>query len=240
MNISGSGQISAGEYNERISVSGSGKATGNVRAIGFSCSGSAVCEGYLECTEDVKVSGSMKVEGALTAEVLKVSGALKVGGECRVGEIKISGSLKCEKGVKAAVIKCSGGLSAGGDVEAEEIRIAGAIKCSGLLNGEKIDISIGGGSRVGSIGGSVINVFEEGSGGIARMPLISKLLGSKRGLAVEESVEGDIIALEYTEAPLVVGRVVAIGEGCRIGLVQYSEQLEVHPKAIVEKRERVE
>ena len=39
-------------------------------------------------------------------------------------------------------------------------------------------------------------------------------------------IEGDDVDLEYTEADVVRGRRVRIGEGCSIGRVEYSESLD--------------
>jgi hypothetical protein len=74
------------------------------------------------------------------------------------------------------------------------------------------------------------------------MPLLSKLIGMGADGAVtyiSESIEGDVIALENVKAPLVIGRIVAIGAGCEIGLVQYSEAIEIDPDAKVEKQEKI-
>ena len=71
------------------------------------------------------------------------------------------------------------------------------------------------------------------------MPLLSRLVGAGGALTVEELIEGDVVAIECVRAPKVVGRVVAIGAGCNIDLVQYSEEIEVHPDAKVGKCEKV-
>ena len=47
MNISGSGHIAAGEYNEKISVSGSGKIDGNIRCNALVCSGAVKAQGRI-------------------------------------------------------------------------------------------------------------------------------------------------------------------------------------------------
>ena len=58
-------------------------------------------------------------------------------------------------------------------------------------------------------------------------------------MRVKTSIEGDEIALEGVIAPRVSGRVVAIGAGCEIDLVQYSEQVEISPEATVGKTEQI-
>lgn len=245
MHISGSGHIPAGEYNEKISVSGSGKLDGNVRCTAFSGSGSARCAGSLECTEDVRVSGSAHVDGNVTANALSVSGAAHIGGDLTVKDsAKIAGATSVGGAVKASVLHCAGVLRAEKGIEAEEFRSAGAIHCGGLLNAETVDISMDGHahSTVGSIGGGEIRVYlkKNGKSKKHRLPLLSRLLGgSDADLTVNELIEGDVIALEYVKVPTVVGRVVAIGAGCTVELVQYSEELEVDPDAKVERYEKI-
>jgi len=51
-----------------------------------------------------------------------------------------------------------------------------------------------------------------------------------------ELIEGDDIFLEATDAQIVRGSRVKVGNGCRIDTVEYSESLEVSPRATVQNR----
>lgn len=244
MNISGSGRVSAGEHNEQITISGSGRIDGNVRCIALHCYGSVRGEGDLTCSEDVRVSGSAHFDKSVEAEIVSVSGSVKVGGDVNVKKtIKISGSFGCGGSLKASLLSCSGAVDIGGEAEADEIKIAGKINCAGLLNAEKIEIRMDGfnvNSKIGSIGGSEIKIHNDRKGEkISRMPLLSKLVGSGGKIVIGELIEGDIVAIECVKAPHVVGRMVTIGADCEIDLVQYSEEIEVHPDAKVEKLEKI-
>lgn len=244
MNISGSGKIAAGEYNEKITVSGSGKLCGNVRCIALRCSGSVKAEGAVTCSEEVEVSGSCHIARSVTAKTVSASGSLRIEGDMTAEDkIKASGSLDCEGNIKCATLKCSGSVSAGREIAAEEIRISGRVKCAGLMNAEKIEIDMSGASMtssIGSIGGSEIKVYNSNGGkAISRMPLLKHIVGGGGSLRVDELIEGDVIALEYVTSPKVVGRIVAIGEGCDIELLQYSEKVEIHPSAKVGKSEKI-
>lgn len=244
MHISGSGHIPAGEYNDKISVSGSGSLDGNVRCTAFSVAGSAHCAGSLECTEDVRVSGSAHINEGVTAASLSVSGSAHIGGDLTIKEtIRVSGSVKVGGEIKSGAVHSAGSLKVEKGIEAEEFRAAGAIDCGGLLNAETVDISMDGRahSRVGSIGGGEIRVYLRKSDKTKkrRLPLFSRLVNGGSDLTVSELVEGDVVALECVKVPTVVGRVVAIGAGCEIDLVQYSEECEVDPDAQVGRCERV-
>jgi len=239
MNVSGIGHIAAGEYDEKISISGSGKIDGNIRCVALYCSGAVTSTGYIVCNEDIKVSGSCNFKKGLTASSITTSGNLSVNEDINASEtIVVSGTLSLGGSVKCALLKCSGSMDIGKGAEAEEIHISGKIKCAGLINAEKVDIkldSFNTESTVGSIGGCDIKIHNERKGyKNSRMPLLSKLMGADRGFfTVNELVEGDSVAVEYVKAPRVVGRVVAIGEGCVIDNVQYSEEIEIHPDAKV-------
>ena len=242
MNISGSGRISAGEYNEKISVSGSGKIDGKVRCKALSCSGSVSGNDELQCTEEVHVSGSMKLAQNLSAQGIHVSGSLTVGGECIAEQdIKVSGIMKCHRKMKCTTLKISGGLNCDEDIEAELVKISGGIQCTGLLNAENIEIEFGRtGCSVGSIGGSNITILSsESKNPLNRLALFSSIIKNIGTFQVGQAIEGDVIAVERVHAPLIVGRVVAVGAGCQIDLVQYSEEAEVHPDAIVKKLEKI-
>lgn len=246
MHISGSGSIPAGEYNDRISISGSGRISGDVRCEGLSCSGAASCEGSVSCRDSLRTSGACRLKGSLEAASVAVSGTLHVGQDVTVGQdARVSGVLHCSGKLKCTTLKCSGSMEVGQEAEAEEVIINGRIRCAGLLNAERIAISLnrrngGGSSQVGSLGGSEIKVQSDYSDAKrVRLPLLAKLVGTGGTLTVDELVEGDTVALECVTAPCVVGRVVAIGAGCEIGTVRYSEEVEIHPEAKIGKLEKL-
>ena len=240
MHISGSGNIPSGEYN-KVSVSGSGHLTGKVRCVSFSSSGSSKGED-IECTESFKISGSSRFSGNIKAANVKVSGSLHCDGELIADEsFSTSGSTKCAKSVKCEQLSVSGALKVEGDVEAETVKIGGTLNCAGLLNAESVEIKFDRGMTIGSIGGSkIVIVSEKGIAFFQRLPLFSSLARSAtKGVNVNCSIEGDEVALEYVTCPRVSGRVVAIGKGCNIDLVQYSEDIEISPDAKVGKTEKI-
>ncbi len=249
MNISGSGTIPAGEYNQKISISGSGKIDGNIRCTEFSCAGAAKGKGNIDCSGGVHVAGSMSVEGSLAGDTVKISGSCKVTEVCSAtNEIRVAGSLKT-KSAKATTLVCAGLIAVEEGIEAEKAKISGVVNCAGLLNAETIEIVMEphNSNKIGSIGGSDIKIYPKIRSRKkidSRMPLLTRLIGEgifhHTAMAqITESIEGDVIALENVKAPLVIGRVVAIGSGCEIGLVQYSETIEIDPDAKVEKQEKI-
>lgn len=240
MHIAGSGNIPSGEYN-KVSVSGSGRLIGKVRCVSFSSSGSSKGE-YIECAEGFTVSGSSHFSGNIEAAIIKVSGVLNCDGEIIANKsFSTSGSTKCGKNLKCEQLTVYGALNVEGDLESETVKVGGTVNCSGLLNAESIEIKFDKGMNIGSIGGSKIVIVSEKAIKFAqRLPLLSSLVKSvTKGVNVNSSIEGDEVALEYVSCPRVTGRVVAVGQGCDIDLVQYSEDVEISPNAKVGKVEKI-
>lgn len=236
--ISGSGQIAAGVYND-VRVSGSAKLSGHIGCRSLHVSGSANAEGFLECTEELKVSGSMNCEDKVKAMCIGISGAFAAGDKITAMDMKCSGAFSCGGAVEVHnTLEISGKAEVTGDIEAERVAVSGRLNCGGLLNAEEIKICIAAGMDIGSIGGSRISIYRDGGKRIMRLPLFSSLVGSGK-VHISGSIEGDNIAIENVRAPRVSGRVVAIGEDCEIDLVQYSENVEISPKAKVGSVEKV-
>ena len=240
MKISGYGEIAAGEY-ETIRISGSGRLRGFVRCENLHISGSASGE-ELVCKNELQISGSSRFSKAITAKSVSISGSFSCAGGLHAAEkISCSGDVKCESNVKCATLSVSGGLSASGDVEAETILVRGNLNCDGLINAEELTIESNEEMQIGSIGGSRIAIYRRvNAKAPLRLPLLSSFLKRFDGMVrVKGAIEGDKIALENVSAPRVSGRVVAVGEGCEIELVQYSEQIEISPNAKVGRTEKI-
>ena len=233
MNITGSGTIQGGDYNEGIHISGSGIINGRTRCTELHVSGAVCSNSGFECTGEIHVSGSGKFEdvkaaavhasGSFIAKSLDVGGELRSSGSCKIKEklnandAHISGSLSANE-AKFRNAKISGRFDCEGDAEAEEFLISGPVFIKGLLNAENVDIKLGFRkftNVINSIGGTTIRIElrEEAHRPFAKT--VAKTI-------VKESIEGDAIFLENTECPLVVGKNVIIGEGCKIGKVQYT------------------
>ena len=240
--VSGSGTVPAGEYG-KIKVSGSGKLNGLIVCEALSCSGSVGGEAEIRCSGEMSVAGSGRIEGDIRAEKLSVSGSLSAG-KCQVkeearvaGSARFGGDFKCRQGKIAGSIHVQGGM------EAEELVIKGRLKCEGLINAEKLDVEVEDGFSAESVGGGTIMIYPRyrGKTKLKRLPLLSSMLGSagSNSAVVSGAIEGDTVALEGVKAESVTGRVVAIGAGCQIGFVQYSESIEISPDAKVDKYEKV-
>lgn len=253
MKISGSGTIKGGDYNEEIHVSGSGTIDGRTRCTALAASGSVRANAEVICTGGMHVSGSgsfeevkaesVHVSGSFSAKTLEVKGLLRSSGSCRVegvttaNEAQISGSLYSGGNAKFGVAQISGRFDCRGDVEAENFAISGPLNTNGLLNAENVEIKLGHGmfdNSINSIGGTniAVKVYNDHKISLFNFGRIVKTV-------VKEAIEGDDVYLENTECPLVVGKTVMIGEGCRIGKVQYYDTFEIKDGAEVKEKEKI-
>ena len=240
MNIAGSGQVVSGEYST-IRISGSGQLGESVRCENLYVAGSTNGSNVV-CEKDFQVSGSCDFSGKVSAGNVTISGGSSLGGDVEAKErIAISGGMRCGGNMRCKQLHISGTGKVSGDVEAELVKIRGVLDCEGLLNAEEVDIEFEKSMEVGSVGGSKISIYKRhGEKKRFRLPLFSSLVKRASGkVQVNNSIEGDEIALEGVVTPRVSGRVVAIGADCEIELVQYSEQVEVSPEAKVGRTERI-
>ena len=232
MRISGSGNIPSGEYG-KVTVSGIGHLTGRVRCESLSSSGSIKGKD-IECKEGFTASGSSHFAGNIEAKTVKVSGSMHCEGNLIVHEsFSSSGSTECGKSARCEHMTVSGSLNVNGDIEAEEFKIDGTVNCGGLLNAESIEIKFDRGMTIGSIGGGKIAILPEKALKAAKKLIPFHTLS--KGVSVNTAIEGDEVTLEGVSCPRVTGRVITVGQGCNIDLVQYRESIKISPNATVGK-----
>lgn len=213
--FAGAGTVPAGEYDD-VSVSGSAKGYGNIICKNFHASGSFGGNCSITCSDKLKASGAFKAGGSIKAACVSAAGSFSCGGNLEGEKIKIAGSVNVENGISG-----------------DDVRINGSIECGGLINAENFVFEHDGFSKIGSIGGSSISIKR---GGSSAGGFILKLLkkANEGMLTVSEEIEGDLIEIDHVKTPQVVGRIVKIGSGCKIGRVVYSESIEIAPDAQVE------
>ncbi|WP_294345256.1 cell shape determination protein CcmA [uncultured Clostridium sp.] len=230
MKLSGSGSIVEGEY-ENISVSGSVKILGNIKARDIKISGSVKGEGSIH-SNSLSVSGSMHINGGTEVEEnIKISGSAKIGGVVKAKNIKTSGALNINNDVNFEEMKCSGSLYVNGNCEGSSINICGQSNISELLSADNIKIVLEGNSSIKEIGGANIKIQRNSNNGIL------KIFSFMKDKYLEaEVIEGDNIYLEYTNCKVVRGKNITIGPKCKIDKVEYGDNLEVDGNSVVGER----
>lgn len=237
--ISGSGQLAGGLY-ENITISGSGNINGDINALNVKISGSAHFYGDVS-SDSVTVSGSAKFDSHINTSRFLSSGSSRINGHLHCHEVTSNGSLSCKQDIRAEEIKNNGSMHVNGDVEAESFNTSGGFHIKGLLNASKINVNMSGRCFVHEIGGDQITVR------YSRLNILSTLIRSladQFGYADSwrlrsEQIEATDVSLEWSKVGIVRGNRVNIGPGCNIGLIEYTETVNIHPKAIVDNVKKI-
>ena len=236
MKISGSGTSGGGMYND-VSISGSGKINGDLECINFRTSGSSKVIGALKA-ETIKISGSAWVEGNVEVGEMKVSGSSHILGQVKSQSIKISGLTDIEGSLYGEEVSISGALHIGKDCEVECFKAHGSFKIQGLLNAGEVIVNLGGKCSVKEIGGEHIEIRISHLDNFFFKKVIDKMFNSK-GELTTDLIEGDLIYLENTNAKIVRGNHITIGEGCNIDLIEYSGEINVSSASIVREQKQI-
>lgn len=181
----------------------------------------------------VNIMGELSVLNDLEAAEIKVMGSLDSDHTVSCDKIRVLGNANAEQ----LQVKESGtvlGLLSSVTVEAEHFEVMGEVRCSdsfscgdlkvngvieveGLLNTERLCIKSRHVSRVKEMGGKRVKV--------------SSSIAFVRSVLRAQIIEFDEVELECTQAELVRGRNVTIGENCSIDVVEYTDNLIQHPDA---------
>lgn len=227
MRVSGVGNIPAGEYDD-ISVSGVGKLDAPITCTSFSCAGVAKGKSIL-CTGLVKTSGNATFTENVQAQNVKASGLFSCDGDMTVeGEITCSGFIRIQENVQCKQLRVAGKLQSNADVKATTVTVNGSIHCAGQLTAENVDVEFDGGIKIGRICASKISVIRKKPNAF----FIKKA-------HVRSLTKGEEVVLQHVHCPQVIGRNVTVGKGCRIDWVQYTDSIDIHPKAKVKKVEKL-
>ena len=223
VNIGGSGKLPGGVYGN-VKIAGSVSVDGDIEADEIEIAGSANLKGSVKA-QKLSVAGSCRIKGDVEVGVIKSAGSFNAGGDVVADSVEVAGSHRVGGSLRAGVIKIGGSCQVENDVEAERFVVDGGFRVSGLINAAQVEIKLGGRSNAREIRGSRIAVKS------SRSFFFWTRMGKHLNV---ELIEGDDISLEATNAQIIRGERVIVGDRCRIGTVEYSESLEVSPKATVQ------
>lgn len=209
--ISGYGSSNGGEFHI-VKLEGKARVDGGLHCTEFVTNGKSTVNGPVHAKTAV-VNGDSTINGPLEAEHLTVHGRTVINGDLSGERLKVQGQVKVSRNCEAETFTCQGGF-----------------EIEGLLNAGEIDITLYGKGRVKEIGGESIKVRRE-TNQLAKW--LRLMFTSLNGGLTAESIEGDDIFLEQTTAQVVRGNRITIGEGCRIDLVEYKDELILEGDALV-------
>ncbi|MCP3032508.1 polymer-forming cytoskeletal protein [Halobacillus sp. A1] len=231
--LSGHSESGGGSF-IKVEINGHGAIHGDVECENFKCNGSAKIHGDISSRQAV-INGSTKVQGDFSSDEIKIYGDAAIEGHAFFQKMEINGHARTKQSIKGDHILLAGMMKVAGDCEVEKAELNGAFTIDGLLNADQVEISLHGKSSVKDIGGEVITVKRN------RHPILhlDKLIKTLSKELQANVIEGDVVKLQYTKAKVVRGNTVEIGPGCEIEYVEYSTDLQVSEKAVVEKSEKL-
>lgn len=190
----------------------------------------------------VNISEYAKIEGDLDCEAVIFMGNSAesgVQGNVKTSFAKVQGAADIKGSFTSELLKTWGALFVKGDCEAEVCTLKGGLDIEGMLNAENINIQMFWPSKVKEVGGGQIK--------IKRLPkllnefknMVNYFKSDELPILTAETIEGDDIHVEYTNADLVRGDHVTIGPGCQIKRVEYRESFYQDPSARIESQQKI-
>ncbi|WEG12942.1 cytoplasmic protein [Pullulanibacillus sp. KACC 23026] len=228
ISINGSGSSGGGTF-DKVTIRGEGSITSDVVAQTFKSYGTSRVSGTLKA-DTCSIYGESQVTGSVNAADMKLTGTLTINEEAAVQKAKVRGTVETGKDFKGEDADVRGAITVRGDVEYETFLLKGSLEVDGMLNAGHIDIQLKyNQSKVQEIGGETILIRRKTS-----IPFVNN-----EGELSAEVIEGDLINLEYTRAPIVRGKRVTIGKGCEIGVVEYTESLNKSGNPIIKEEKKI-
>jgi len=219
---------------------GSSTVDGDLRATHFSCSGSQRVGNDL-IAGNVRLSGSCNVSNDVEADEFVSKGRFRIGGLLSADDIRIQ--LGHGRGGQCVVSEIGGerievrskGPFWDYDQEKLERKLGkvghklekGLTKMRGKFG---IEIDLG---DIDKMVDDIVKVGEK-----IKVNIESNFEDDYLAMLEVETIEGDDIYLEYTKASVVRGKKIAIGPGCEIDHVEYSDSLEIDEDAHVVKQDK--
>ncbi|MET1248458.1 hypothetical protein ABWW58_06700 [Sporolactobacillus sp. STCC-11] len=212
LKVMGETQSNGGTF-DKVSIMGECSVTGSIEANTCKVMGECSVSEDLSC-DYFRNMGEVTIGGRLAAAESRLIGETHVKGDCALQQASIYGELFAARNLTGEEMKVRGALHAEGNVSLETLDMQGGINVEGLLNCDAIDIVLKFNTQnyVKEIGAGHVSVKR-------RRTLFNTALTN---MFRAETIEGDRVSLEYTEAKVVRGIDVEIGEGCTIDRVEYS------------------
>lgn len=213
LTIMGESSTAGGKF-DKMRVMGECQVNGDLEVRSCKVMGNCTVNGGMTCGY-FRNMGEVTVHGELNADEMRLIGQTSVKEQCSVRKAGIYGELNCDRTLSGEEMLVRGMLHSRGNVSLEKLDMKGGIFVDGLLNCGTIEIVLkfDADNYVREIGTGSISVKKKRSI-FNHAPVVN---------FQADLIEGDDIDLEYTTARVVRGARVAIGTGCKIDRIEYTE-----------------
>jgi hypothetical protein len=213
LKIIGESSTGGGSF-DKMRVMGDCSIQGDVRAKNCKVMGECTINGNLSCGYFHNM-GETDITGSLKANEIRLIGQTHVKEQCFVREGSVFGELNCEKDIAGKTMHIRGMVRSRGNMTLDQLDMKGGIFVDGLLDCPAIDILLrfDADNYIHAIGTSKIKIRRKHSL-FKNAPVVN---------FQADAIEGNDLDLEYTTARIVRGKHVAIGTGCKINRVEYTD-----------------
>lgn len=176
----------------------------------------------------ISTHGHSSFHSLVKAEILRNTGACTIKGFCDIKELSNAGQLKIHHG-NITKVNSSGKLTVEQTLQAQQFDGIGVVKAKELQSGQ-FYLKLSGRSDIEQLTADEIRIEKD--------KLSISLFTNKK--LVSKNIKGKHIQLSYTDAEIVNGDVVIIGDHCTIHTLYYRESYSISPKAKVQHIRREE
>ncbi|MGX1901657.1 polymer-forming cytoskeletal protein [Thermolongibacillus altinsuensis] len=235
LTVNGSALTSGGTFH-KVTIRGDATINGDLWCDRCKVFGNADVSGNIEA-KSFHIFGQANIRGNVQGETIKLFGEINIRGNAIAHDFHLRGAAHVDGNVTGGTIHGYGEMKVSRDCEADMFSVKGAVEIGSTLNAEQVELYLHfADSRITEIGGKTIRVKRSKTLNILHF---LKRFARDSAKLVTETIEGDDIYLEHTDAKIVRGDRIIIGPGCNIGLVEYHTSFQQDEKAIVkEKRKR--
>lgn len=176
----------------------------------------------------ISTHGHSSFHSLVKADIFKNTGTCTIKGLCEIAELSNAGQLKIRHG-KVAKVNGSGKLIVEQTLLAKQFDGIGIVKAKEIQS-QQFNLKLSGRSDIEQLTADEICIEKD--------KLSISLLNNKK--FVSKNIKGKHIKLSYTNAEIVKGDVVVIGDQCNIHTLYYTESYSISPKAQVQHIRREE
>lgn len=170
----------------------------------------------------ISTHGHSSFHSLVKADILRNTGACTIKDSCEIAELSNAGQLKILHG-KITKINSSGKLAVAQTLHAKQFNGIGVVKAKEIQS-EQFHLKLSGRSDIEQLIADEICIEKD--------KLSISLMNTKK--LVSKNIKGKHIQLSYTNADIVEGDVVVIGDQCNIHTLYYTESYSISPKANVQ------
>ncbi|MDD1501345.1 hypothetical protein PVA17_00950 [Lysinibacillus sp. CNPSo 3705] len=169
----------------------------------------------------ISTHGHSSFHSLVEAQILNNTGSCSIKDFCEINEVKSAGSLNMCNG-RVTKLNSSGKLGIEQNLQVEQFHAVGFVKAN-EIEAKHFHLKMSGGNKIGKLIADVIHVEKD----TLSISFLQKKLNCT-------CIKGEQIHLSYTDAEIVDGDIVAIGDNCHIQTLYYTKSYSIAKNAKVQ------